>query len=178
MNPTLPYGGADAVPTHRSATAAVWYLQTAESSDGEVHEQRVEYAPGSPFPPTHLHPRQDEWFEVEHGEMLFEIDGVEHRVAAGSSIQVPRGTPHRARNASAREAAVVRWETRPALRTTEFFTVGARLGDAPGVLVSALLAHRYQDVFRVTGPVGALVPLLAAVARALGRRLPASGPAS
>jgi hypothetical protein len=38
--------------THEDATARVWYLRTREDTDGEVHAQRVEYPPGSPFPPT------------------------------------------------------------------------------------------------------------------------------
>jgi mannose-6-phosphate isomerase-like protein (cupin superfamily) len=159
-------------PTHEDATSRVWYLRTAQSSDGEVHEQRVEYAPASPFPPTHHHPAQDEHFEVEQGRMLFVVDGREHVVEAGGSIDIPRRTPHQARNASDREVAVVRWETRPALRTTEFFTTAARLGDDRGLLQSALLAHEFRQVFRLSGPTRALVPVLASVARLLGRSLP------
>jgi mannose-6-phosphate isomerase-like protein (cupin superfamily) len=159
-------------PTHEDATSRVWYLRTADSSDGEVHEQRVEYLPGSPFPPTHHHPEQDEHFEVEAGAMLFVVAGEERRVAAGEVIDIPRGTPHRARNASGSASAVVRWETRPALRTTEFFTTAARLGDERSVLDAALLAATYRDVFRLTGPTALLVPVLAQAARLRGRRLP------
>ena len=39
--------------THEDAISRVWFLQTAESSHGAVHEQRVEHFPGSPFPPDH-----------------------------------------------------------------------------------------------------------------------------
>ena len=160
-------------PTHETATSRVWYLRTAESSDGEVHEQRVEYAPGSPFPPTHFHPAQDELFEVERGRMRFVVAGEEHVVAAGQVLTIPRGTLHRARNASDVEHAVVRWETRPALRTTDFFTAAAMLGDDAGPLDSALLAHEYRDVFRATGAIGLLVPVLGRLARLGGRALPA-----
>jgi mannose-6-phosphate isomerase-like protein (cupin superfamily) len=159
-------------PTHEDATGRVWYLRTAETSGGEVHEQRVEYRPGSPFPPTHLHPDQDEHFEVERGRMRFVVDGVEHLIAAGGAIDIPRGTPHRARNASASVPAVVRWETRPALRTTAFFTTAARLGDDRDLLASALLAHEFRDVFRLAGPARFLVPVLARIAVARGRSLP------
>jgi mannose-6-phosphate isomerase-like protein (cupin superfamily) len=159
-------------PTYGDAMSRVWHLRTAESSNGEVHEQRVEYAPGSPFPPTHHHPAQDEHFEVEQGRMLFVVDGRERIVEAGGSIDIPRRTPHRARNASDREVAVVRWETRPALRTTEFFTAAARMGHDRGMLQSALLAHEFRQVFRLSGPTRALVPVLAGLARLLGRSLP------
>jgi non-heme chloroperoxidase len=162
-------------PTHADDTSRVWYLRTGEDTDGEVHEQRVEYVPGSPFPPTHLHPGQDEHFEVERGQMLFVVDGVEHLVSAGGTIDIPRGTPHRARNASTSASAVVRWETRPALRTTAFFSTAARLGDDMGLLDSALLAHEYRDVFRLTGPTRLLVPIVAGLARLARRSLPTTG---
>lgn len=164
----------DGRPTHETSTSRVWYLQTAGSSGGEVHEQRVEYLPGSPFPPEHLHPDQDEHFEIERGQMLFVVDGTDHLLGPGDTLDIPRGTAHRARNASSFQSAVVRWETRPALRTTEFFTTAAALDDA-GTLDSALLAHEYRDVFRATGALGALVPILGRIARLRGRRLPAHG---
>ncbi len=163
------------VPTFETDDTRVWYLRTAASTQGAVHEQRVEYRPGSPFPPTHLHPEQDEHFEVEYGELLFVVDGEEHLVAAGGTIDIPRGTPHRARNHSGERPAYVRWETRPALRTGEFFAVAARLGTDPGLLAAALLAHEYRDVFRPAGPVGLLVPVIARLARLRGLRLPDPG---
>jgi mannose-6-phosphate isomerase-like protein (cupin superfamily) len=161
-------------PTHEDGTGRVWYLQTGASSCGAVHEQRVEYRPGSPFPPEHLHPSQDEHFEIESGRMLFMLGGVEHVVEAGDTIDIPRGTPHRARNASREVAAVVRWETRPALRTTEFFSTAARLGPDMGVLDAALLAHEFRDVFRLTDGRRLLVPVVGRLARLTGRRLPTS----
>ena len=159
-------------PTHADATSRVWYLRTGAETGGAVHEQRVEYLPGSPFPPNHLHPAQDEHFEIESGRMLFVIDGTEHLLGPGEVIDIPRGTPHRARNASRSDSAVVRWETRPALRTGEFFSMAARLGPERSALDGALLAYEYRDVFRLCGPVGRAVPLLARVARLRGRSLP------
>jgi mannose-6-phosphate isomerase-like protein (cupin superfamily) len=162
----------DEQPTHADATSRVWYLRTAEDTGGEVHEQRVEYLPGSPFPPAHLHPAQDEHFEVERGRMLFVVDGTERIVSAGETLGIPRGTPHQAKNASQSESAVVRWETRPALRTTAFFSTAARLGDDMGLLDSALLAQEYRDVFRLTGAIRLLVPAVAGLARLARRSLP------
>lgn len=161
----------DASPTFETATSRVWHIRTGEDSRGEVHEQRVEYFPGSPFPPSHFHPSQDEHFEVESGTMLFVVDGAERLLGRGDVIDIGRGTPHKARNGSDSEPAVVRWETRPALRTTEFFTTAAALEGA-GPLESALLAHEYRDVFRATGVVGLLVPIVGRLAALLGRRLP------
>jgi mannose-6-phosphate isomerase-like protein (cupin superfamily) len=162
----------DVQPTHGDATSRVWYLRTGADTGGQLHEQRVEYLPGAPFPPEHLHPDQDEHFEVESGEMLFVIAGREHLIGPGEVIDIPRRTPHRARNASRSLSAVVRWETRPALRTGEFFSSAARLGPERALLDSALLAHEYRDVFRLCGPAAHFVPLLAGVARRRRRPLP------
>jgi mannose-6-phosphate isomerase-like protein (cupin superfamily) len=164
----------ESAPTYETSTSRVWHLRTGDASGGEVHEQLVEFVPGSPFPPTHYHPSQDERFEIEHGAMLFVVGGEQRVVAAGQSIHITRGTPHRARNASGAEPALVRWETRPALRTTEFFLTAAAL-DQAGLLDSALLAHEYRDVFRLSGPLRALVPVVAAFSRLVGRTLPDPG---
>lgn len=160
-------------PDWASPSTRTWVLRRAPDTAGELFEQRVEYAPGSPFPPPHFHPAQRELFEVEQGEMLYIVDGEDRRVAAGESLELPAGAVHKARNASASEPSVVRWETRPALRSESFFATVAMLRDA-GALERALLAQEYRDVFRMTGVRGAAVPLLALLARLLGRRLPRS----
>jgi mannose-6-phosphate isomerase-like protein (cupin superfamily) len=149
-------------------------MTTGVESHGDVYEQRVEYAPGSPFPPLHRHPVQRELFQVERGSMIYIVGGEERRVGAGETLQVGVAVPHKARNASDTEIAVVRWETRPALRSQAFYATAAQLGGA-GMLERALLAHEYRDVFRASGPLGVVTPLLAAIARLLGRRLPEPG---
>jgi mannose-6-phosphate isomerase-like protein (cupin superfamily) len=157
-------------PSFSSKTTNTWVLTTAADSDGEVYEQRVEYLAGSPFPPAHYHPAQDEHFEVESGAMVFVVDGEEKRVSAGESIDIPRGTSHKARNESSEESAIVRWETRPALRSEEFFAATATLASGP--VDGAVLASEYRDVFRLSGPVAVAVPVLALLGRLTGRRLP------
>jgi mannose-6-phosphate isomerase-like protein (cupin superfamily) len=161
-------------PTYEGPDTRTWVLQTGDSSGGALHEQRVEYRPGSAFPPMHLHPAQDEHFEVEQGAMLFVIAGEQRRVEAGETIDIPRAIAHQARNASDREPALVRWETRPALRSSEFFAAAARLSGGP--LRAARLADEYRDVFRVTGVTGVAVTVLGPVARVLGVPLPGGQP--
>jgi mannose-6-phosphate isomerase-like protein (cupin superfamily) len=158
-------------PSFESPTTRTWVLTTSDESHGELYEQRVEYAPGSPFPPMHHHPAQSELFEIERGSMIYVVDGEERRVGAGETLEVGVGVAHKARNASDSETATLRWETRPALRSQAFYATAAKLGEA-GMLESALLAHEYRDVFRAAGLLGIVIPVVAAVARLLGRRLP------
>lgn len=55
-------------------------------------------APPMTGPPLHVHAREDEFFYVLEGELVFEIDGVCHTVKAGGSVGLLRGTPHRYQN--------------------------------------------------------------------------------
>lgn len=70
------------------------------------------------LPPEHLHPNQDEHFEVLEGAVRTVIGGEERRYVAGEAFDIPARTPHQmAGDGPAR----VHWEVRPALRTAEFF---------------------------------------------------------
>jgi len=44
--------------------------------------------------PLHLHPDHDEAVYVLEGELLFNIDGIEHTAGPGAVVWVPRGMPH------------------------------------------------------------------------------------
>jgi uncharacterized cupin superfamily protein len=44
--------------------------------------------------PLHTHPDSDETLYVLAGEILVNLDGTEHRIAAGGLAMAPRGLPH------------------------------------------------------------------------------------
>jgi quercetin dioxygenase-like cupin family protein len=44
--------------------------------------------------PMHLHPHEDETIYVLEGEILVNMDGVEHTVGEGGLFVAPRGVPH------------------------------------------------------------------------------------
>ncbi|HEY3456011.1 MAG TPA: cupin domain-containing protein [Bryobacteraceae bacterium] len=48
--------------------------------------------------PLHVHPHQEEWFQVLEGEFLFEVGGEQRRLISGMSILGPRQVPHRWKN--------------------------------------------------------------------------------
>ena len=57
-------------------------------SDAEVLEVEATYAPGSQAPPNHLHPDQDEHFEILEGAMQVQLDGGEERtVGKGETVE-------------------------------------------------------------------------------------------
>lgn len=68
-----------------------------EDSEGRYAVFHLD-APPMTGPPLHVHAREDEFFYVLEGELVFEIDGTCHTVAAGGSVGLLRGTPHRYQN--------------------------------------------------------------------------------
>lgn len=118
------------------------------TEDALVMEAR--YPGDGRMPPEHLHPSQDERFEVIEGRVRVVLDGEEQRCKAGAEFNVPAGTPHQM---TADGEALVAWEVRPALRTAEFFerlyteVLAGRLDD-DGVTA---FFDDFSDVFRLTG---------------------------
>jgi quercetin dioxygenase-like cupin family protein len=104
-------------------------VRTAAETDGELLEMEAEYPAGSPEPPPHLHPHQEERFEIVAGEVTVRLDGEEQTLATGDVLEIPAGTVHAMWNGG-HEIARLRWETRPAMRTEMFFRALARVAEA------------------------------------------------
>jgi mannose-6-phosphate isomerase-like protein (cupin superfamily) len=157
------------------------FLRTAADTNGELVEMEATYQPGSVEPLEHLHPQQEEHFEIVSGALRARIGANERSLAAGDTLEIPRGTLHAMWNEGDAEARVI-WQTRPALRTEDFFVAVGRLAQegkltakgASNPLLGAALLHEFRDEFRPASPpppVQAIAfPLLAAVARLLGQR--------
>ena len=64
-------------------------------------------APPMSGPPLHVHSREDEWFYVIEGELVFELDGARHTVGAGGSVWLRRGVVHRYQNFTATDARLL-----------------------------------------------------------------------
>jgi mannose-6-phosphate isomerase-like protein (cupin superfamily) len=124
------------------------------SSTPEELEVLASYRPHGSPPPAHLHPDQDESFEVLEGEMRALVDGEELRLAAGAEIDIRRGQVHQMWNPAEVEARV-RWKTRPALRTEEWFRTLDSLFAPDGPIARGeevdfpALLDDYADVFRL-----------------------------
>lgn len=64
-------------------------------------------APPMSGPPLHVHSREDEWFYVLEGEIVFEIDGERVTVGPGGSVWLRRGVPHAYQNFTDRDARLL-----------------------------------------------------------------------
>jgi quercetin dioxygenase-like cupin family protein len=99
---------------------SILFRHTARDTGGELMSGELVVSPGGGNP-LHVHPLQEEHFEVLSGTLGVQI-GDEHRsLGQGQEATVPPGTPHRWFNDSAREEARVLGEVRPALNSEVFF---------------------------------------------------------
>jgi mannose-6-phosphate isomerase-like protein (cupin superfamily) len=127
------------------------------------------YGPAGSPPPAHLHPAQDEHFEVLGGEVTIDVHGQRRTLRAGESIDVPRRTPHQMWNAHPTDPVRVRWTTTPALRTEAWWAALDRMEGKPTLTSFAPLLREYRDVFHLTAPPQWIAqPLFAALS--VGRR--------
>lgn len=159
------------------------FVETARSSDGA----RLVLACVSPSSeerePEHVHPFQTNRFEVQQGLLRFSIAGTERVVAAGESVDIPPGTPHRFWTEGG-DAAEYRQEFVPALNTEAFFEALFGLAQAgqlsrgglPPVLLLGLFGQAFWQTVRVTQPPAWVqrptYAILAPLGRLLGKRLP------
>ncbi len=131
----------------------------------------AEWDPEETRPPAHLHPHQDERFEVLEGELTAEVGGRTRVLRQGETLEVPRRTSHRMWNAG-EGSARARWEVRPALRTQEMFAAidhsrafrRSPKGGGMTPLGAAPVLREFSEEFRLAAPAVVSVPLLAGLA--------------
>jgi mannose-6-phosphate isomerase-like protein (cupin superfamily) len=124
------------------------------SSTEEAFEVEASYRPGGSPPPAHLHPAQDEHFEVLEGAVRVRVGGEERELGAGAEIEIERGQVHQMWN-SGSEPARVRWVTTPGGRSEQWFRTLDRVFrkggdiDAGREVDFGALLEEYGDVFRL-----------------------------
>ncbi len=157
----------------------VVFRVTAQNSQGALLEFDDFLLAGYVSPPEHVHPRQQEHFEVIAGTLGVRIAGRDQVLRAGTSVAVPPGTPHTIWNAGEGETHV-RVAFQPALHTDAFFSTMfalARVGKTdrqgkPSLMQFAAGAASY-GMYVTRPPIfvqKALFAVLGPLARALGYR--------
>jgi len=158
----------------------VW-RQVARDTDGALLQADLFALPAASPAAAHVHPRQEERFEVVAGTLKVSVDGVETTLGPGHVAVVPPGTPHTWWNVGDDEAHVVT-DIRPALRTEMFFETLFGLASEgktdpnglPKPLQLATLVTEFSDEVRLARPPilvqRVLFVPLAAIGRLLGYR--------
>ena len=105
----------------------ITFRATAAETDGELVAIDLELPEGGRVPGgLHIHPRQEERFEVVRGVMRFRVRRERIIATPGDIVVVPAGVRHDFANAGD-ETAFVRVEIRPALKMEQLFETAVAL---------------------------------------------------
>lgn len=96
------------------------FRETARETGGELLSFDLYLRPGGSVPLAHVHPRQEERFEIVSGRARIRVGRRRLEAGPGDVVVVPAGTIHRLWNAGADELHAI-IEFRPALRSEQGF---------------------------------------------------------
>jgi quercetin dioxygenase-like cupin family protein len=156
----------------------ITFRATAAETDGELVAIDLRLPPGARVPGgLHIHPLQEERFEVVSGTMRFRMRRRRIVAGPGDVIVVPPGVPHDFANAGA-ETALVRVDIRPALKMEQLFETAVALaeqgrtmlGGIPKPLDLALFTREFEHEVQAAFPPRRLQRLALAPLALLARR--------
>jgi quercetin dioxygenase-like cupin family protein len=151
-------------------------LNTGQETNGEVLEIDVSFKPTAETNPlkwqdVHVHPRQEERFEVISGSVRFQIRDQEQILTAGQRITGPPNTPHRWNSADGKDIHM-RAELRPALHTDSAFSSAQHVRGKMSLLQAAVIMSEFDGIAYPTKPppllMRGIVRVLAPIGRLLG----------
>lgn len=154
----------------------IW-RKTAKDTGGELLQADLMVQPHGFVAADHIHPLQEEHFEVVSGKLKFRINGVERELHTCETATIPARTPHIWWNESDQETHVL-VELRPALRTEEFFETFFGLAQAgkvdketglPNLLLMALLLQEFKNEVCLAQPPVAVQRVLFGLLGPIGR---------
>lgn len=153
------------------------FRRTAADTNGELIEFDFFLPVGHQSAREHLHPKQEERFEVVSGRVRGQIGADEQVRGEGETAVMPRGVRHFWWNDSDEEAHL-RVEVRPALRIEEFYETMAALAvgeeGIPNRLHAAVVMREFKNEMTIgmfsSRPARALIILMAGIGRLRGYR--------
>lgn len=155
----------------------ITWLETAADTGGKRLVFDFSVAPNGKLPVEHLHPRQDETFEVRKGTLSVLLKGEIVHLKPGDGLTIPRGVPHRWWNASDSETAEMQVTFTPALNTETFLEQFFGLGNngktkpdgTPSFLQIMAMANEYE--IYIAGPPLPIQKIMGLVIGGLARLL-------
>lgn len=109
------------------------FKRTSAETGGRLLEIELTLTPDGKVPGMHVHPEQEERFEVLEGRMRFRMGTRTIVAEPGEVVTVPAGKAHKFANAGDGEA-VARVQVRPALDMEELFEETVRLAEEGRVM--------------------------------------------
>jgi quercetin dioxygenase-like cupin family protein len=153
------------------------FLLTAAETDGELLRIDMTVQPGGFVTGEHIHPTQEERFQITSGRITLRAGDRERLYTAGDTVTIPPGVPHAWWNSGSDDLRVI-VDVRPAGRFAEFVTTFFALARAgktnrrglpTNLLQLAVTFDEYRDVTRGTNPPWVVQRFLFATLGPLGR---------
>ena len=178
---TIEIGTEERPLIHPVTGERIVFHKRSRDTGGELFEMSLYLAPKGFIAAAHVHPNQEERFEVAGAPVIFKVAGKERLYQPGEVVVVPRGTPHVWWNPGTEEAATL-VQFRPALDIETFFetffglATDGKVGKngLPNPLQMMVLARAYRRELQAPPPAqwiyGPIAMLLAPLGRALGYR--------
>jgi quercetin dioxygenase-like cupin family protein len=154
------------------------FRKTSRETNGEAVVLETYVQPNGFVAAAHVHPQQEERFQVLRGTVGFRLGRKKIVAGPGQRITVPAGTPHKFWNAGQEEAHFV-CEVRPALQFEQLIeTMFGLAADGmtnrkgmPNPLRLAVIAHNHFDDVRLPFPPAWMQRMGLALGAPLGRLL-------
>ncbi|MGZ7160757.1 MAG: cupin domain-containing protein [Methanobacterium sp.] len=135
------------------------FLKTGAETNGELLQIDCISPPTSVKEPEHIHPFQENKFEIISGNCNFSIDGNERIVKSGEVISIAPGVRHHFWNSGDTDVHYIQ-EFRPVLKIANFFeTLFALSRDGklnekgiPNLFHMSIILLAYKNEIRVTSP--------------------------
>ena len=155
------------------------FRKTARDTGGEAFEVDFYVQPGAFAAAQHIHPLQEERFEIVSGTVCVRVAGKETLKGAGEEVVIPAGTPHVWWNAGDDELRM-RVAFHPALRSESFFETFfglaqdgkvSRKTGLPNLLQTVVTLRAYRNEIILARPSRLAQIVLFGPLAALGRLL-------
>jgi mannose-6-phosphate isomerase-like protein (cupin superfamily) len=147
---------------------------TIQASDADLLRLEVRVPPDMIRPPLHVHPHQDESFQVVSGRVTVRAGGDEHTLGPGDRFTIAPRTPHTFWNSGDSELAMLA-EFRPPGNMQSFFETfcgmareGRSTAQGGPPLLQVAASAREWDMY-LAGPPVAMQKALFAALRPLAR---------
>lgn len=175
------FGTPDNPLVHPVTGERLVFRKRARDTNGELLEVNLLLAPGGFIATPHVHPQQEERFEINGAEVVFRVGREERRYKPGDVVVVPAGVAHTWWNPSDTDASTL-IQFRPALDMETLFETMFGLAAAgkvnrkglPNALQMMVLARAFRQEAAPPPPlrwvIGPLSFALAPIGRALGYR--------
>lgn len=164
---------------HPVTREKIVFRKTAGDTGGELCQADLYLPPGAFVAAEHIHPLQEERFEVISGTLRGRVAGKALTSHPGAVVVVPRGTTHVWWN-SGDDELHVRVEVRPALRIENFFETFFGLAKdgkvhpktgLPNPFQLALIMRAYRNELVLAQPPRLVQALLFGLLAPIGRLL-------